>query len=577
MIITLGIFQTLGNIILFLIVLGVIICVHELGHLYFAKKAGILCHEFSFGMGPRLWSIKKGETIYSIRAIPFGGFVSMSGEELEEEIIKIGDKVRLDFDDSNVVKNIIINPNNPKYQDLIEVTIESVDLKSDKNLFINQYSVKQDAMYIFDKREMQIAPLNRRFASKTKWQRFIATFGGPMMNFVLAFFVYLIIAFAIGVPNTSSTVISEVNEAGPAYGVLMDGDKIVSINGVDVDTWTGSSNSVSSELNKTIDGYIIVVERDGQLVTLDEIKPLMLFYSLGFQATNDSEELIIKAPIDVLAKSELKAGDKILSIEDIQMNTWEDIISFVDNNKEGSDSKEDLYKMTVYRQTISQYSGYIASIEQENGFYLVEINPTGEQENIIYSIGGTEELLVSAGSQVVAGEALGSGGNYDVQFVLYGDKVLEAVGVTPFDSVIGIEATNHFSFFGSIGSAFNMLVSAGTSIFGTLGLLFTSNLVGVSDLSGFVGIFSLTSRAASAGIITLLSFVGFLSVNLGIVNLLPIPALDGGRIVFIGYEAIFKKKPNQKVENWLHTIVFFLLMALMLYVTYNDILKLFGI
>ncbi|PKL77838.1 MAG: hypothetical protein CVV25_13520 [Ignavibacteriae bacterium HGW-Ignavibacteriae-4] len=577
MIITLGIFQTLGNIILFLIVLGVIICVHELGHLYFAKKAGILCHEFSFGMGPRLWSIKKGETIYSIRAIPFGGFVSMSGEELEEEIIKVGDKVRLDFDKSNVVKNIIINPNNPKYQDLIEVTVETIDLKSDKSLFINQYSVKQDAMYIFDKREMQIAPLNRRFASKTKWQRFIATFGGPMMNFVLAFVVYLIIAFAVGVPNTDSTEISSVNEAGPAYGILMDGDKIISINGVDVETWTGSSNSVSSELNKTIDGYIIVVERDGQLVTLDEIKPLMLFYSLGFQATNDSNDLIIKAPIDVLAKSELKAGDKILSIEDTQMNTWEDVINFVENNKAGSESKEDLYKMTVYRQTISEYSGYIASVKQENGVYVVEINPTGEQENIIYNIGGTETLLVSAGSQVVAGEALGSGGNYDIQFVLYGDNVLEAVGVTPFDSVIGIEATNHFSFFGSIGSAFNMLISAGTSIFGTLGLLFTSNLVGVSDLSGFVGIFSLTSRAASAGIITLLSFVGFLSVNLGIVNLLPIPALDGGRIVFIGYEAIFKKKPNQKVENWLHTIVFFLLMALMLYVTYNDILKLFGI
>jgi regulator of sigma E protease len=577
MIITLGIFQTLGNIILFLIVLGVIICVHELGHLYFAKKAGILCHEFSFGMGPRLWSIKKGETIYSIRAIPIGGFVSMSGEELEEEIIKVGDKVRLDFDKSNVVKNIIINPNNPKYQDLIEVTVETIDLKSDKSLFINQYSVKQDAMYIFDKREMQIAPLNRRFASKTKWQRFIATFGGPMMNFVLAFVVYLIIAFAVGVPNTGSTEISSVNEAGPAYGILMDGDKIVSINGVDVETWTGSSNSVSSELNKTIDGYIIVVERDGQLVTLDEIKPLMLFYSLGFQATNDSNDLIIKAPIDVLAKSELKAGDKILNIEDTQMNTWEDVINFVENNKAGSESKEDLYKMTVYRQTISEYSGYIASVKQENGVYVVEINPTGEQENIIYNIGGTETLLVSAGSQVVAGEALGSGGNYDIQFVLYGDNVLEAVGVTPFDSVIGIEATNHFSFFGSIGSAFNMLISAGTSIFGTLGLLFTSNLVGVSDLSGFVGIFSLTSRAASAGIITLLSFVGFLSVNLGIVNLLPIPALDGGRIVFIGYEAIFKKKPNQKVENWLHTIVFFLLMALMLYVTYNDILKLFGI
>ncbi len=577
MIITLGIFQTLGNIILFLIVLGVIICVHELGHLYFAKKAGILCHEFSFGMGPRLWSIKKGETIYSIRAIPFGGFVSMSGEELEEEIVKIGDRVRLEFDSDNVVKNIIINPDNPKYRDLTEVKVESIDLKSDKNLFINQYSVKQDAMYIFDKREMQIAPLNRRFASKTKWQRFIATFGGPMMNFILAFVVYLIIAFAVGVPNMSSTVISEVSDNGPAYNVLLDGDKIISINGVQVDSWDGASNSVSSELDKTIDGYIIVVERNGQLVTLEEIKPLLLFYNLGFQASLDSDELIVKSPIDLFERSELLPGDKILSIEDIQMNTWEDVIAFVENNKEGSESKEDLYKISVYRQTISAYTGFVSSITEEGGYYLVEINPNGDFDNVVYKVGGTEELLISAGSQINEGDAIGGGGTYVFEFVLYGEKVLKAVGVTPYNSVIGIEATNHFSFFGSIGSAFRMLVNAGTSIFGTLGLLFTSNLVGVSDLSGFVGIFSLTSQAASAGIITLLSFVGFLSVNLGIVNLLPIPALDGGRIVFIGYEAIFKKKPNQKVENWLHTIVFFLLMALMLYVTYNDILKLFGI
>ena len=577
MIITLGIFQTLGNIILFLIVLGVIICVHELGHLYFAKKAGILCHEFSFGMGPRLWSIKKGETIYSIRAIPFGGFVSMSGEELEEEIVKIGDRVRLEFDSNNVVKNIIINPDNPKYRDLTEVKVESIDLKSDKNLFINQYSVKQDAMYIFDKREMQIAPLNRRFASKTKWQRFIATFGGPMMNFILAFVVYLIIAFAVGVPNMSSTVISEVSDNGPAYNVLLDGDKIISINGVQVDSWDGASNSVSSELDKTIDGYIIVVERNGQLVTLEEIKPLLLFYNLGFQASLDSDELIVKSPIDLFERSELLPGDKILSIEDIQMNTWEDVIAFVENNKEGSESKEDLYKISVYRQTISAYTGFVSSITEEGGYYLVEINPNGDFDNVVYKVGGTEELLISAGSQITEGDAIGGGGTYIFEFVLYGEKVLKAVGVTPYNSVIGIEATNHFSFFGSIGSAFRMLVNAGTSIFGTLGLLFTSNLVGVSDLSGFVGIFSLTSQAASAGIITLLSFVGFLSVNLGIVNLLPIPALDGGRIVFIGYEAIFKKKPNQKVENWLHTIVFFLLMALMLYVTYNDILKLFGI
>ena len=79
----------------------------------------------------------------------------------------------------------------------------------------------------------------------------------------------------------------------------------------------------------------------------------------------------------------------------------------------------------------------------------------------------------------------------------------------------------------------------------------------------------------AAGLISLLSWVGLLSVNLGIVNLLPIPALDGGRLIFIGYEVIVGKKPNQKFENALHTAMFFLLMGLLLFITYNDILRLF--
>jgi regulator of sigma E protease len=84
-------------------------------------------------------------------------------------------------------------------------------------------------------------------------------------------------------------------------------------------------------------------------------------------------------------------------------------------------------------------------------------------------------------------------------------------------------------------------------------------------------------QASALGLVYLFQFIALLSVNLGILNLLPIPALDGGRIVFLGYEAVTKKKPNQKVENLMHTAVFFLLLGLMIYVTYHDILRLFGL
>ena len=80
----------------FIFILGLIILVHEAGHFFFAKRAGILCHEFSLGMGPVIWQTKKGETNYSIRAIPIGGFVSMAGEELEADHLKGKTEVRID-------------------------------------------------------------------------------------------------------------------------------------------------------------------------------------------------------------------------------------------------------------------------------------------------------------------------------------------------------------------------------------------------------------------------------------------------------------------------------------------------
>ncbi|XMB71844.1 RIP metalloprotease RseP [Mycoplasmatota bacterium WC30] len=516
MFITLSFLTTIWNIVVFLIVLGLVICIHELGHFFFARKAGILCHEFSFGMGPRLYSKKFGETLFSIRAIPFGGFVSMAGEDLETEVIKIGKKIRLGFDSSNEVNRIIVNAANPNYHDYLEVKVDDFDLSSEagSRLFINEYTVKRNAMYVMDKQTIQIAPKDRNFVNKTKWQRFITTFGGPLMNFLLAIVVFFIISLSIGVPDGQSTVIGEVSDNMPASDVIVVGDEIIKINGVDITSWDGETNSVSSELGKTYDSYIIEVERDGEIIELVSVSPQLIFYGLGFTSTMNSDDLVIGSPLYI--SSELLSGDEIVSIDGIIMNSWEDVVDFA--------------------------NGYTAGSTEEN--------PT----EIVILRDGTEHTFT---------------------YVAYGTDVLDAMGFESFYSRIGITGSTKFSFFGSFGGAWNSFVSAGSTIFKTIGLMFSSNQVGVSDLSGFVGIFTMTSQAAAGGIISLLSWVGLLSVNLGIVNLLPIPALDGGRIVFIGYEAITRRKPNQKVENWLHTIMFFLLMGLLIFITYNDILRLF--
>ena len=83
------------GILAFLLVLGTIILVHEWGHYIFAKRANILVREFAFGMGPIIFKKKKGETLYTIRAFPVGGFCAITGEEFEEDPLKILIKLKL--------------------------------------------------------------------------------------------------------------------------------------------------------------------------------------------------------------------------------------------------------------------------------------------------------------------------------------------------------------------------------------------------------------------------------------------------------------------------------------------------
>lgn len=108
----------------------------------------------------------------------------------------------------------------------------------------------------------------------------------------------------------------------------------------------------------------------------------------------------------------------------------------------------------------------------------------------------------------------------------------------------------------------------------TLGGLFTGQ-IGVSQLSGPVGIFGIVGKQAKDGIQNILYLIALLSINVGFINLLPLPAFDGGRILFLIIEKIKGSPIKPETENMIHNIGFFLLIALMIYITFNDILKLF--
>ena len=139
---------------------------------------------------------------------------------------------------------------------------------------------------------------------------------------------------------------------------------------------------------------------------------------------------------------------------------------------------------------------------------------------------------------------------------------------------ITMEQEKQTGFVNAIKYAFSKTASLFKQMFIIIKYLFTGKL-SVNNLSGPVGIYSLVGEQRAAGLANILYLVAYLSINVGVINLLPFPAFDGGKILFLIIEKIKGSKVNPKVENIIHTIGFVLLMLLMLYVTIHDIIRLF--
>lgn len=139
---------------------------------------------------------------------------------------------------------------------------------------------------------------------------------------------------------------------------------------------------------------------------------------------------------------------------------------------------------------------------------------------------------------------------------------------------VGASQEKKYGVVNSLKYAFTKFASIISMMLTILGSLITGKL-GLSALSGPVGMYTVVGAAAKYGLANIIYLAAYLSINLGVLNILPFPAFDGGRVVFVGIEAITKKKVNPNVEGMFHTVGFILLMILMLYITFQDILRLF--
>lgn len=513
--------MVLINILVFLLVLGLVIVIHEFGHFIMARRAGILCHEFSLGMGPIIYSKKKGETLYAIRAIPIGGFVMMAGEEVNDDMIAVDKTIAVRKDGDGKITDIIVDPEKTPSENAERLTVDSFDLSGDDEaLHINGIPVKVNAQYVFKDKRIQIAPENRRFDSKTVFARFKAIFAGPFMNFILAFILFVILGFIIGAPKTNAegdvtTTIGSVDENYPAHGVVEVGDTITHVEGDAVASWDAFSQAMFD--NRYDRDIAMTVERDGATENVN-ITPRISILNIGISSADDAGEDVILAPVadNTPAKNAgLEGGDEIVEIDGTPVDSWETVINKAEANTDGE-------RM------------------------VFEVNREGEDDLVRIHVTPHEQAILD---------------NQNV------DAVQIRIGVSPEHET---DVLQGFAY------GFSGIAASSTMIFDTLRLLF-NNTVGVSDLAGPVGIYSITSSALQQGLVTFLNWTALLSVNLGILNLLPIPALDGGRLVFLGYEGITRRKVNRTVENYLHAAMFILLMGLFLFITYHDILRLLNI
>lgn len=416
------------TVISFIIIFGALVFFHEFGHFLFAKRAGILVREFAIGMGPKILGITKGETLYTLRLLPIGGYVRMAGEDMDTIHLQAGHRIGVLLNKEGQAKKIIMNQKHV-YPEILFLEVEEADLE--KDLWIKGYDedeklvrieVARDAVVEENGRETILAPYDRQFDSKSVGKRFMTIFAGPLFNFILAFLIFTALGMMQGIP-TFEPVITEVTEESPA------------------------------------------------------------------------------------AEAGMQNGDLVTEIEGNPIGTWDELVESVQNNAGNP----------------------------------LDFNVERDGEPLNFTI--TPEISEQSAEEI------------GVIGVLYQSPVEK-------------------DFLGSFVYGAEQTIFWFKEIFRLLGMLVTGQFT-IDALSGPVGIYKTTEEVAKYGFFTLMSWAGMLSINLGIMNLLPLPALDGGRLMFFILEAVRGKPVDRQKEGMVHFVGIMLLMLLMIVVTWNDIQKYF--
>jgi len=380
---------------------------------------------------------------------------------------------------------------------------------------------------MLDEREGNVpsALKGEAFNNKGVWQRIAIVAAGPLANFLLAIILYSIVALQ-GIQTVSPVVGGIESDSIISHSSLQVGDELTHINGEDVASWQQVNLALANLIGQSGTyqfsylpfGGGSEMSSDFKLQSwLSDSEPAGLISELGLEPKRPKMPAVIEKVLDggAAESAGIKAGDEIVSINDNVIDDWQGFVSIVQNSP---------------KQALS------VSLVRDNQTLSVTLRPN---------------------ERLVAGVATGYVG------LMVKPVVLDSTWykVTEYGVFESLE-------YGVARSA-QMINLTLSSIYKMI-----KGLISIDNLSGPITIAKVASASAESGLQSFIQFMAYLSISLGVLNLLPIPVLDGGHLLFYFVEVVRRKPVSEKIQYLAYRVGASLLFALMLVAIFNDIARL---
>ncbi|MFH2001819.1 MAG: site-2 protease family protein, partial [Planctomycetota bacterium] len=590
--------------------IGLIIFIHELGHFLAAKKVGVRVETFSLGFGPRIFGFTRGGTDYRLSIIPLGGYVKMAGENPDDEVTGSQDELcnrsaldRMFIFSAGVIMNFIfafitipfifsvgvpfmvpeigqVAPGGPAWKaglrtgDLIlEVNDNTVYEFTD--ILLNVALGNKDKNTILAERDgktFTVEVIPERNEAEGRYQ--------------------------IQVTAASRYKVVVDRESSAYMAGLRDNDRILSVNGIPIQDWHGPQTGMERrpltlEIERDTDGGEQTLHQI--CFTPDEVV-LDDQFLIGIRARIN----LVKGLRGSLAKDKdgFREGDYIWSVNGVP------VLSQADLNRVLDSSPEDGFSFDIQREgkheTLFMESSWKDSLKQD----LALVQNTMINSVAFMPDGAVSKLNdsdVVQGMKILAVNGKPTETYYDIAEAIQntapepcaltistpdkGSGVLnqKTITVKPeayrtmdegFRTLPALQIRK-LSIFQAIKAGFHQSVYMVKTCYLTLSRIFTGD-VGAKNLGGIITISRASYSFAELGLARLFFFLAILSINLGFLNVLPIPILDGGHLLFLLIEKIKGSPVNEKIMGYSQIVGLVLILALLIYVTYNDVLRLFS-